>query len=341
MLLTFLGWLILFVGFVAFCAAFLMFEDEEGRWQNRIEKLWVTIDDRSSGSRTATFFGKVASIVTRGFDRIFGQKLLSFQFVGVSTCCSLAVLTLFAFLIFVALQRGVFGPPPPDLSQSLPFLEVFFLIAALMFSLLAALPSIFPSRWAVALSMIPAFLYGVTFLYLTKTHLWTPKRLAFPIAMLLSLLSDVLLLALVRFTIRWISAKATAGRIAVTLLIQVAIVYFLVLIPFAIPEALAIEDSIEDFRQSTTPMALTGMGGLNIFTGLASSVFLLALLFVLLHRITWPILSRLVYPLARYEVVRNQKVMLRVGTVCLVLALPLLNESARSFIGWLLKVVFK
>jgi len=220
----------------------------------------------------------------------------------------------------------------------LPFLEAFCLISGLTFCLLAVLPSIFPSRWAGALSIIPAVFFGATFLYMTKAHLWTTKRSAFLIAILLSLLSDVLLLALIRFTIRWISAKTTVWRITVTVLMQAAIVYFLVLVPFAIPQALASEDSIPDLRQSATLMALTVMGGLNIFTGIASSVFLLTLLFVLLHRIMWPILSRLFYPLARHGIFRNRKVLLRVGIACLLFVLPL-HSVAKSFFEWLAKAL--
>ena len=220
----------------------------------------------------------------------------------------------------------------------LPFLELFFLVAGLIFSLLAVLPSIFPSRWAVTLSMTPAVFFGATFLYITKAHLWTPKRWSLLGGLLLSLLSDILLLVLVRFTVRWVSAKTNIWRIAATLLMQAGIVYFLVLVPLEIPATAAEEMTLEEFRQSITLMTLTEMGGLNIFTGIASSVFLLALIFVLLHRVIWPILSRLLYPLARYEVVRNPKIMLRVGTACLLLSLPLMHEGAvKNFIKWLAK----
>lgn len=64
------------------------------------------------------------------------------------------------------------------------------------------------------------------------------------------LLSDVLPFILVRFTVRWVSAKTSAWRIVVTLLMQPGIVYFLVLVPFAIPAARE-EMTLEEFRQST------------------------------------------------------------------------------------------
>src|SRR5258708_14664775 len=98
MLLTVLRVLAAIIGSLAFYVRLFMYEDEEGKWQNRIDKLWVAIDDRAklTGSKTSALFNKVAAVVTRAFDGIFGRKLLSFQFIGVSSCYSLAGLWLLA-----------------------------------------------------------------------------------------------------------------------------------------------------------------------------------------------------------------------------------------------------
>lgn len=341
-MVTLLGWLILSVGLLAYYAGLFLYKDEQGTLQNRIDTMWVAIDDRSSAGKTSAFFGSIAGIITRGFNRFFGQRLMSFQFVGVSTCCSLATMFLFAFVAFVAKERGVFGPPPP-LPPGVSMMRLFttVLVTGLVFSLLAVLPSLFPSRWAVALSMIPAGFFGWGFLYMVIAHLWTNKGWSLFGGLLLSLLSDILLLVLIRFTVRWVSAKTSVWRIAVTLLMQAGIVYFLVLVPFVISAVVREEITLEEFRQSTTLMTLTEMGVLNISTGIASSVFLLTLIFVLLHRITWPILSRLFYPLAGYEVVRTPKIMFRMGTACVLLALSLFHpgvvKSCAEFLVKLLK----
>lgn len=342
MLFTLLGWLILSVGLLACYAGLFLYEDEEGRLQNRVERLWVAIHERSSAGRTSAFFGNIAGVVTRGFNRFFGQKLISFQLVGVSTCCSFATMFLLAFVAFVAKEVGVFGPSPPlPPGVSMMRLSTTVLVTGLVFSLLAVLPSMFPSRWAVALSMIPAGFCGCGFLYMMITHLSTPpKRWSFFWALYLSLGSDILLLVLVRFTVRWVSAKTSVLRIAVTLLMQAGVVYCLVFVPFAISEAARKVMTLEEFKQSTSLMSLNEMGVLNIFTGIVSSVFLLTLIFVLLHRVTWPILSRLFYPLARYEVVRSPKIMFRMGTACVLLAVSLLHPGiVRSSAEWLVKLL--
>src|SRR5713101_4587634 len=81
------------LGAFAYYAAFFMYEDEEGHWQNRIERLWVGISDRASlvGSKSAAFFGRVAGVVTEGFNRLFGNRLLSPRMIGASTAYSWAI----------------------------------------------------------------------------------------------------------------------------------------------------------------------------------------------------------------------------------------------------------
>src|SRR5271169_480300 len=85
------------VAMLAYYAAFFMCDTEEGGWQSRTEKLWVDIDDRArlSGTKTVALFNAVAGVVTRGFNRVLGRKLLSFQLVGVSSSYSFAGLFLF------------------------------------------------------------------------------------------------------------------------------------------------------------------------------------------------------------------------------------------------------
>src|SRR5580658_3564218 len=70
------------VGALAYYAAFFMYEDEEGEWQNRIEKLWVAINDKeklAGGNQASAFFNKVAYVTTRGFNKVLGRRLFSFQ----------------------------------------------------------------------------------------------------------------------------------------------------------------------------------------------------------------------------------------------------------------------
>jgi hypothetical protein len=330
MLLTVLQVLAAIVGTLAFYLRLFMYEDEEGKWQNRIVKLWVDIDDRAklTGSKTSALVNSIATIVTRAFDRSFGRKLLSFQFIGVSSCYSLAGSWLLAFFVLMILSRPSdplgLGPVPQDLSKALPFMEHFLLVGGLIFLLLAVLPSIISSRWLVGLSLIPVFfLTAVLVGELIGRHHVPEKHVAFFAALLASLLSDILLLILVRFSIRWLFVETNVSRIILSVLIQIGVFTIVIVIPLGLGVGLLHSDRVprsglsrvlED--PSTLLLASDGIASLNAFTGLGSCLFLLVLLFVLLHKVFWPLLRRLFYPLARYEVIRNHKFLTRLGTTC-------------------------
>jgi hypothetical protein len=309
------------VGVLAYYVAFFMYEDDEGRWQNRIDKLWVTVDDKArlTGSKTSAFFSQIAAVVSQAFNRVLGRRLFSLRFVGTSTCYSFAGVFLSTFFLSTLYSRGD------------PVRRHILLFGGLIFLVLAILPSLFPYRWFVRLSLLPLFIVTIGPIFeLIQTHGMPGKLQAFLAALMLSLVSDVLVLVLVRFTVRWVSAKVTIARTAFAILIQICAVYFIVLVPMGIPAALPTE-----FRDSIVLRALAGMGSLNIFTGLASATFVLTLVFVLLHRLLWPTFGRLLYPLARYQVVRNHKIMAAVGTGCFVFAFPLMPSAVKHILEWL------
>ena len=68
MLLTVLRVLATIAGSVAFYALLFMYEDEQRKWQNRIDLLWAKIDDRAklTGSKTSAFFNQVSIVVPKG-----------------------------------------------------------------------------------------------------------------------------------------------------------------------------------------------------------------------------------------------------------------------------------
>ena|SRR5579872_6758344 len=82
-----------------FIYAALLYEDEEraaGRAQSKLEELWIRLKDKqdASLSKGTSFLRIVATITGKGFDRLFGKRLLSLQFVVTSIYLSLASLLL-------------------------------------------------------------------------------------------------------------------------------------------------------------------------------------------------------------------------------------------------------
>src|ERR1700694_5196508 len=81
-----------FLGVVFICAALFLYEDEEGKFQNKVEEWWIKLSDkqRASRSRVAAFMQEVAQLTGRGFDRLLGRRLFSFRVIPISIYLSFA-----------------------------------------------------------------------------------------------------------------------------------------------------------------------------------------------------------------------------------------------------------
>jgi hypothetical protein len=108
-------------------------------------------------------------------------------------------------------------------------------------------------------------------------------------------------------------------------LLQVGIILFLIVTPWETAGLL----------RGTPGQIVIGVAIFNLFTGLASCLFLLMLLFVLLHKVIWPVLGRLFYSLARHQVIRNRKIMASTGTGCFIFAWPLMSSPIAGVLRWL------
>jgi hypothetical protein len=167
---------------------------------------------------------------------------------------------------------------------------------------------------------------------LALRHEATAQHVAFMAGLFFSILSDVALLVVVRLTVRRLSKESRLSGILIAILAQIAVIALLVILPFELAGPL-----ITRFGQGPILQALFALAVFNAFTGLAASVFLLTLFFVLLHRALWPVLDKLVYPLAARQVIRNHTLMASIGTGCFVFAFPLMSSVAKGILEWLAK----
>jgi sensor histidine kinase YesM len=60
----------------------------------------------------------------------------------------------------------------------------------------------------------------------------------------------------------------------------------------------------------------------NLITALLASGMVLIMLLALLHRIFWPFLSRPIYAMTRYGIIKNQKILLTMSLMLLTWAIP-------------------
>jgi hypothetical protein len=308
--------LVLLIGAYIFYLTFVMRESTEGRWVNRIDEFWIRVDDRSkaAGDTTKSLFNALAVKVAAAFNRVVGVRIMSARLVGISGSLSFAS----AFFVFGALFESLAyfvtkypqlwqGPASsaPNVHNSVPlfiwFGATLFLISGVL-ALVALLPVVFRSSFWAWLSCTPTFLVLFMFfrlLYLRRVNAMT---LPLPVALAASVASDVLLLVIIRSSLKWMLANTKPLRMIGTIGIQ-ALIFFIV---FLFPLRLFFLNPNLNPRSS-----LSSAGFLfvifNIPTAIASVSLLLPLLFVLVHRITWPALSQLTYILTRNDLLEKRK----------------------------------
>ena len=320
MILTTLQMLAFAVGLAAYYCAAFMYEDEQGDLQNRVERLWVAINDKKklSGGNASAIFNKVASVVQRVFDRIYGKSLISAQLVGVSVCYALAGLCLgvAAFFTWMRVQLLHLSQLPSNLSPTIiPNLSLaakgLWIVGAVLL-LLGVLPALKRSVVTTALSLGPAALIVLISVKAAFASGGIAKLIGLDFGLILSLLCDVGLIVVVRLTLKWLVRESRIPKIFAAIVMQIAVVALLILLPYELGGSLAIR-----FKESGAVQGFVVLGIFNLFTALAASLFLLTLVFVLLHRAFWPFIDRLTYPVAARQVLANSAIMGTVGTACL------------------------
>ena len=147
-----LRWLL---GGLLYLAAILLYENEEGKVQNRLEELWLKVAYRKDAelSRATRFLQGVAGLSNRAFDSVLGKRLWSLQAVGASLWFSLASMWLTVLFMALAaphmpriISQKVVAPPHLWLS----------LIACIG---LGILPSLAGRLWAFGLWTLVVFIF--------------------------------------------------------------------------------------------------------------------------------------------------------------------------------------
>src|SRR6516225_435142 len=72
-------------------AAIFLYEDEQGKLQNRLEHWWIEVNDQQkiATSQYASFMRELAKVAAGIFDRLFGSRLFSWRALRVSAAFSM------------------------------------------------------------------------------------------------------------------------------------------------------------------------------------------------------------------------------------------------------------
>jgi len=303
--------------FFAYVAVFV-YEDKEKRIQSVLETLWLKVhflQEQALSIHTA-FMRVVAGVLTKIFDRIFGDKLFSLRSVAVSLCYAVAA---FAFTFFL-FSWGYEGN-----AEAMRDFFTAFLYGAVLGTIPIFLRK---SKWVkawlgflllyVAYDIIgPFLLMSVVILSLVKDA----GLALFPWIIIGGLLFSfsffILFVGITRYLARRVAQSESFLRIAFftalncipLLLLLVTWVLFLFYLGHAGPVTRSGNASI-DWSTGTTMVLLIGVFSAlmtNFVFVCSTTLFMLLVATMLAHRIIWPLLARPTYALQRLGIAKRKK----------------------------------
>jgi len=303
------------MGLLLLYAGLFLTETEEGRLQNRLEELWIRVDDLQSRAvtRQAAFLQQVSGLIADGLVKLFGQKLFSVKSVASCLCFSMASFYL-SLALFVKAMPVLTRPVlltcslillGCGFSQKLRYLGFAVLALGGLLQLLRLRASL--ATYQVSLG---EFVFGA-------------------VIYLIAILSVIGFVALTRWSLRLASQlSSTPGLIAI-ILANVALSASLIS-PLIFVELLPFHISVYGPTVGRSLISLPrgfliffySISVTNLFTAALPVVVVLVLLAALLHRLVWPVISRPVYAAHRHGVITQHKLLTTLGALCLGLAWP-------------------
>ena len=318
-----------------FYVAWFVYEDEERRLQNKIETWWLQFDDIHSKmvSRQAAFVIIVAQRASDILDRMFGQALFAKDSIATAVCLAIGGWYFFSEVL-LALFRA-FVPDSHGGGAAWGYIAAGFSILAC-----AAAPLVSPHlrrlprviMWmfvaylvASAVVMILGFVLSVlsgTALKASSLLDFSPSQLLGNAALLVGIALILFEVAVARYAMRWtILARSEWPIVLGMALVSVPIGIVLALWVKTMFLKLTAGGTSVDLAV-ITPQNLLFWGAIVIVLACFVSTALCGLLAViasimLLHRIIWPLTSRVLYALGRYRLVQNKAAALNAAGVTL------------------------
>lgn len=315
--------------------AFFLHEDLEGTIQNRLETIWCDIDDQSkrAGGRWRAILQECGSLTVSTFNRIFGPHYISVQSVGTSLFLGLSS---WLMLLVVTSNATVLWP-------------IIWLAITLT---IGALPAIAPKTWARKLTAISAALvFPIFALALFFPRVFYP--MFFPGDTVPSEGSfdlDVFRIAIgmagaaavggVLLDTLWVAANRKLLDAALSSPSTTAIVLWAAVATLS-AGLLFVPSSYQWTLMITTGLSLPqallrslAYGALcsRLFTSAVSLLMLAIFLILMIHRVIWPVLGHIVYPLQRFGIFSHRKYLGGAGVLLIT------HEGWGTLVKWLFEL---
>jgi len=291
-----------------FIGGWLLYEPEEKKIGDLLIRWWVRIDDleRISGSKSLAFVRGVSQLTSRGFDGLFGEKLLSVRAIGVSFGSSLCF-TFASFFLFGALA---------DFSNRVHHRAgrsvTWDVLTTLAFAFMGIVPAFFRKRWelfvwiaCVVLSWRLVFYVGyIVFRMRGMTSTLHYFRFI-GLAILVSYSCDALYIVATRIMLRKVENGRILGILGM-ILGNVALCFVFVFGP-----ALVIVMLLTRYANPTMGLTLVAIliasPAINAIDILASALGFVLSAFILCYRfVFWPLVERPLYSVTRLSILERR-----------------------------------
>jgi hypothetical protein len=297
------------IGVLLICVGLFLYEDEEGRFQNKVEEWWIRLSDKQRVSRSAVaaFMQEVARLTGKGFDRLFGRGLLSLRIIPISIFLSFASVFLVIFIMLSHIKHDA------AITRYKTFdMFIFFLALALV-------PAVVRSKWILTLwwTIIPATLLSISgfIIFVFRTRGARSSFYGFGIVALVfvaSFVVDLSYIAVTRIILRRIIRIDRIPEILLMLFLNLLALLF----PLYGPIYAGVALSKLDILAGGAVMISLMFNSIDLLAGLAA--FFLALL-LLLHRLFWPAVQRPLYAIYRFAPMKRKKWLVGTGVALLTL----------------------
>jgi hypothetical protein len=295
-----------FFSIALFYVAFFLYENEEGKIQNKIKEWWTNISDKEKifNNNFLEFFRNCYFVLNNKFNTLFGIKFISRQFFELSillTIDSIAI-SICLFQILIMIMMWVISISKFDFSNfllsffPLPFICLFSIIGIIATRKILKYSPIKPISY-----LIFSALYLMISLSLINSNgiknavdpiLWLPRMLI--IGFLFNSISIII--------VRWI-AKIAKSTNCYKILISSILVNLLITVSIIVVHYPLIKSFI------TNPFSWF-LSISNLPSLLISSAILVLSFTIIFSRFVGHFSPRILYALQRYKVIKRKKMLL-------------------------------
>jgi len=287
---------------VLFCAGCVclfvgscLYEDQEKRLQSKLERLWIKLDDRKDEAHESEkkLLVRVVRASNKILDGLFGTKLISLRaaVVSVAISCGAAALIFYLFILSMNVLNHIHVPLTDP--ENMPLLLVVLALTVICLSKSHTLLAAF-------FCFAPFVIYQIMTVDLNLSN-WIGHGESVSISLFISILSDLLVIVLVRQLLKKFSFSLAFTIIGAMFLIGGITLYI-------------VWERPDDFL---------GLILLNISDELFLFILFTGVLCLALHHLAWPSICHGMYGLQRAGILAHRKTFKVLGVAFITVAVTL------------------